>query len=304
VNAQIRLALSVQEALRTGVAVVALESSVFAHGLPSPANREAAARMAKAVRDRGATPAVTAVVRGLATAGLTDEELERFLGAGGRGMAKVSSRDLAPALAAGRDGATTVAGAVAIAAMAGLSVVATGGIGGVHREPSFDESADLVELARSRVVVVCSGPKSVLDVRATAERLETLGVPVLGYRSHEMPAFFSSESGVDVPERVETPGEVAAVFRAQRALGRPQSVVVMQQPPASAALGRAEAERAVTEALDAARVAGVRGAGVTPVLLSAVDRATGGRSREVNLALLEANASLAAEIALAMREGR
>lgn len=275
--------------------LVALETSVLAQGLPIPANREAAERMVHAIELAGAAPAFTAIVRGSPTLGLTSDELERFLQR--RGVAKVSARDLGVAMAAGIDGATTVAASLAICRAAGVSVFATGGIGGVHHEPPFDESADLVELARAPVVVVCAGAKAILDVPATIERLETLGVTVVGYRTSHFPGFFFQATDVSLAHRVEHPAEVAAIYRAQRAIGHPSALLVVQPPPPAEALDRAEVEQAVSAARQRARAEGIRGAKVTPFLLASVEAATAGRSRSVNLSLLEANASLAAAIA-------
>jgi len=271
---------------------------VLAQGLPAPANRDAAERMVRAVSSRGAVPAITAVVRGVATAGLEDAELERFLRR--EGIAKVSARDLAMAIARGTDGATTVAAAIVIAALAGIEVFATGGIGGVHRAnglPTYDESADLTEMARTPVLIVSAGAKAILDVPATMERLETLGVPIIGYRTDEMPGFFTATTGLTVPARAETAAEVAAAWRAHRGLGRNTAMLVVQPPPSNVALSRRVVDDAVERALEAARRENVQGSAVTPFLLAAVERETGGRSLGANLALLESNAVLAAEIA-------
>jgi pseudouridine-5'-phosphate glycosidase len=291
----VRCSTEVAAALRDRRPVVALESSVLAQGLPIPSNREAARRTTEAVRARGAVPATTAVVRGVPTVGLEGEDLERFLRRDG--VRKVSARDLAAAVAARADGATTVAATLQLARLGGVRVFATGGIGGVHREPRFDESADLVELARSPLVVVCAGAKSILDLRATMERLETLGVAIVGYRTEELPGFFTATTGLPVSTRVEHAREVAALFAAERALGRPGALLVVQPPPAEAALPSALVDDAVSRALEEARRSHVRGGAVTPFLLAAVERATGGRSLAANLALLEHNAALAAEIA-------
>lgn len=285
-----------------GRAIVALESSVLAQGLPMPFNREADQRMRAAIVEAGAVPAVTAMVRGTPTIGLDGDDLERFLRRDG--IVKVSARDLPVAAVQRRDGATTVAGTLALCATARLDVFATGGIGGVHREPNFDESADLVELARTSAIVVCAGAKSILDLAATLERLESLGVTVVGYRTDEFPGFFTARTGLAVPARVETAAEAAGVLRAARALGRSGAVLVVQPPPAEQALDADVIAAAVTEALAAAREAGVRGAASTPFLLAAVERATGGRSLTANLALLEANAGLAGEIAVALAAAR
>ena len=297
-TATVRLSAAVASALAAGRPVVALESSVLAQGLPIPANREAAERMERGVRSAGAVPAVAAVVRGTPTLGLEPAELERFLARDG--VRKVSARDLAGAMVQGGDGATTVAATLALARLAGVPVFATGGIGGVHRDPPFDESADLVELARVPMVVVCAGAKSILDLPATLERLETLGVPVIGYRTGELPGFFTAGTGLATSGRAESAGEIAALFAAHRRLGRPGALLVVQPPPADAALAGPVVDAAVADALAAARAAGGRGAGVTPFLLAAVERATGGRSLHANLALLEHNARLAGEIAAAL----
>jgi pseudouridine-5'-phosphate glycosidase len=285
--------------------VVALESSVLAQGLPDPSNREADRRMCAAIRDRGAVPAVTAVVRGVPQAGLDDSDLARFLARSG--IPKVSARDLPWAVARGSDGATTVAAALCICAQAGLPVFSTGGIGGVHRAvhgAPLDESADLLELSRSSVITVCAGAKSILDLPATVERLETLGVTVVGYRTDEFPGFFTTHTGLSVGAVADSAADIAAVFRAGRALGRPGAVLVVQPPPAAAALNTRLVDQAVATALDAASAAGISGARLTPFLLAAVERATGGRSLTANIALLEANAALAAEIAVALADSR
>jgi pseudouridine-5'-phosphate glycosidase len=291
----VRLTAAVAAALRGRASVVALESSVFAQGLPDPANREAAARMTAAVRAGGAVPAVTAVVRGVPAAGLEADELERFLRRDG--IRKVSARDVPLAMAQGADGATTVAAAMMIARLAGIEVFATGGIGGVHRSPKYDESADLMELGRTAVLVVCAGAKSILDLAATHERLESLGVPVIGYRTNEMPAFYARASGIPLAARAETAEEIAAAWRMHLALGRPQGMVVMQPVAAEHALSAAVAAKAVQAAQAAASRKKVGGAAVTPFLLGEVDRLTKGKARGANLALLEANAALAAAIA-------
>ena len=305
-NDVIRIAPDVADALRARRPVVALESSVLAQGLPIPANRDAAHRMLQAVRSRSAVPAITAVVAGTPALGVTTAELERLLARDA--VAKAAARDLPWLMANRRDGATTVAGALAIAAGAGVEVLATGGIGGVHRAmfdagAVRDESADLLELSRTAMIVVCAGAKSILDLPGTLERLETLGIVVLGYRTAEMPGFLTAQTGVPLSARADTPGDVAAIYRAHRALGRPQAVVVMQPPPAEHALASHIVEHAVELALDHARREHVQGAQVTPFLLAEVERATGGASLSANLALLESNALLAAEVARALAEG-
>ena len=275
--------------------MVALESSVLAQGLPIPANREAAERMTSAAERGGALAAITAVVGGVCTLGLTSAELERFLQR--EGIRKVSARDLPVAMAQRADGATTVAASLSIASAGGATVFATGGIGGVHREAPFDESADLLELARTPMVVVCAGAKSILDLAATLDRLETLGVTVIGYRTEEMPGFFTRSTGLRLPARADSPAEIAEIHRAARLLGRVQATLVVQPPPADVALDPAVVDRAVASALEEARAAGTTGAAVTPFLLGAVERATEGRSLRANLGLLEENAFLAGAIA-------
>jgi pseudouridine-5'-phosphate glycosidase len=287
----LRILPEVQQALDTGVPVVALESSVFAQGLPIPHNRDAAERMLGAVRRQGAVPAITAVANGVPTIGLDSDELERFLKRDG--VRKVSARDVPAAVAQRADGATTVAASLMLASATKIAVFATGGIGGVHRDAPFDESADLVELARTPMLVVCAGAKSILDLPATWERLETLGVPVIGYQTDELPGFFTAETGIRLGATATTAEEIVSMFRTHRALGRPQSVLVVQPPPPAHALPRARVEAAVDEAQRDARQNGIRGAAVTPFLLAAVTRLTDGSSLTANVALLEQNAALA-----------
>ena len=289
---------AVARALADRRAVVALESSVLAQGLPIPANADAATRMTAAVERSGAVAAISAVIRGQPSFGLEGEDLGRFLARDE--VMKVSARDIAVAMLNGRDGATTVAGTLALLALSPIHVFATGGIGGVHREPQFDESADLSELARTPAVVVCAGAKSILDLHATIERLETLGVVVVGYRTREMPGFFFADTGIPLTTTLEQPADIARLFTLHRRMGRSQAIVVMQPPPAEHAVRKATIERALDTALDDAKRHGVRGGAVTPYLLTAVERATEGRTLAANLALLEANAALAGEIAVAL----
>lgn len=283
-----------------GGAVVALESSVLAQGLLPPHNREAAERMTAAVAAAGATPVITAIVRGVPAFGLEADDLERFLARDG--VRKVSARDLGVAIADGADGATTVAATLALCTLGGLEVFATGGIGGVHRDAPFDESADLVELARTPVIVVCAGAKSILDLPATLERLETLGVPVVGFGTDELPGFFSVSTGLRLSARLDTPHAIARAWRAHRALGRSSAMLVVQPPPAHEAIPTPLVEEATRAALSAASAAGIRGAAVTPFLLGEIQQRTNGRSVRANLALLEANARLAGEIATALQQ--
>ena len=296
----VRLLPEVERALDGHRAVVALESSVLAQGLPSPRNRDAAERMIGAVERSGAVPAITAVVRGVPTVGLTPDELERFLTK--HDIAKVSARDIPVAVALEADGATTVAASLAIANAGGVQVFATGGIGGVHRGAAFDESADLAELANTPMIVVCAGAKSILDLPATVERLESLGVPLVGYRTDELPGFFTAETGIALGARLDDPSDVVEVFRAHRALGRRQALLVVQAPPPANALPRATVDAAVEQAIAEAARRGIRGAALTPYLLSELVRLTGGASLAANLALLEQNAALAAQIAVALSQ--
>ena len=295
-----RILPHIAAAIAAGQPVVVLESSVIAQGLPVPENAEGVRRMTEAVERAGALPAIAAVVRGVPALGLVPAELERFLAR--HGVQKVAARDLGVAMARGEDGATTVSATLVLAGLAHVDVFATGGIGGVHREPAFDESADLIELSRSSAIVVCAGAKAILDLPGTLERLDTLGVAVIGYRTSEFPGFFTVGTGLGVPQRLESPAEIARAFLAQRSLGRPGAMLVVQPLPAAAALDRDLVESAIAAALGEARSANVRGAAVTPFLLAAVERATHGRSLAANLALLEHNATLAAEIAVALAQ--
>lgn len=260
--------------------------------------------MIAAVEAAGAVAAITAVACGVATLGLEPAEVERFLARDG--VRKVSARDLAAAIVDRADGATTVAGTLAIASRAGARVFATGGIGGVHRtlprqvSQAVDESADLMELARTPMIVVSAGAKSILDLEATWERLDTLGVPVIGFGTAEFPAFYSTTSGIPLHMTADSPARIAEIAAAHFALGRPQAVLVVQPPPANLAISVEVIESAVSDALRQAVAEGIRGAAVTPYLLAAVSSATAGRSLETNLGLLESNARLAAEIAAVM----
>ena len=294
----LRVLPHIADAIRRGAPVVALETSVLSQGLPVPHNAEAAARMLAAVEHDGAVAAFTAVAGGLATLGLTSHELARFLARDG--VRKVSARDLAACIVQNADGATTVAASLALAHAGGIEVFATGGIGGVHRGAPFDESADLQALANTPIVTVCAGAKSILDLPATLERLETLGVPVVGYRTSDMPGFFTVGTGLRMPQRAETPEEIARIARTHWALGQRSAVLVVQPPPSSAALEQETVDAAVTGAVRDAGVTGLSGPALTPFLLGAVLVATAGRSLPANLALLENNASLAARIAVAL----
>jgi pseudouridine-5'-phosphate glycosidase len=295
-----RIAPEVADAVASGRPVVALESTLIAHGLPPGRNLEVARELEAAVRAGGAVPATVAVVAGEARVGLDQAALE--LVAAGDGVAKCGVRDLAVVAARGGDGATTVAATAWLAARAGIGVFATGGLGGVHREArdTWDESADLDTLSRVGVAVVCSGVKSILDVGATLERLETLGVTVLGYGTDGFPGFYLHESGFPVPWRVDTPEEVAAVLAARRALGTEDRAVVVANPlPAAEQLDPEVHRRVLEDGMAAATAAGVGGKDVTPFLLDFFRRETGGASLEANVRLVLHNARLAAEIAAA-----
>jgi pseudouridine-5'-phosphate glycosidase len=288
----------VAAALAARRAVVALESTVIAHGLPRPQNLEAARALEEEVRGLGSTPATIAIADGGAVVGADDALLVRL--AEDPAVAKVSLRDLAPVLARRGLGATTVAATVEIAARAGIAVMATGGIGGVHRggERSFDESADLEAIAKHPVCVVCAGAKLVLDLALTLERLETLGVPVIGYGTSELPAFYVRSSGLPLAHRVDDALAAARVAREQ--LARGAGIVIAVPIAERDALDRREAEAEVARALAAAERQDVRGAALTPFLLAQLSDATGGRSLAANLSLLRGNARIAAQIALAL----
>jgi pseudouridylate synthase len=301
----LRVLPHIRRALDARAPIVALETSVIAQGLPIPENADAAKRMVGAVERAGAIAAFTAVVCGTATLGLERTELERFLRR--EAVRKVSARDLPAAIAQQRDGATTVAAALAIASRAGARVLATGGIGGVHRAlpgaPNLrDESADLEELARTPMVVVCSGAKAILDLPATWERLETLGIPVIGFGTDELPGFYTASTGIRLTDMTDSVEELARIVVAHHSLARTQAILVVQPPPADVALDGPAVEHAVDTAMRHAAEHGVRGGDVTPFLLAAVSRETAGRSLRVNLSLLESNARLAGEIAVALQQ--
>jgi pseudouridine-5'-phosphate glycosidase len=291
----------VTEALAAGRPVVALESTVISHGLPYPRNLEVARGMEAAVRSAGAVPATIAVLGGRLRAGLDDAALERL--ATSRDVRKCSRRDLPIALAAGCDGATTVAGTMYAAHLAGIRVFATGGIGGVHRGHPFDISADLPELAQTPVTVVCAGAKAILDLPLTLEYLETHGVPVIGYGTDELPSFYTRTSGLRIDRRCDTPAEVAAIVRAQRALGLSTGSLVTVPVPVADELPAAEAEAAIAQALAEADARGVQGKDVTPFLLARVSELTGAKSQRANIALLMNNSRVAAQIAAALAGG-
>ena len=290
----------VQTALKQGRPVVALESTLITHGLPYPVNQEVADGMEKAVREAGAVPATIAVLQGRITVGLTSAELAHLARA--RDVRKCSRRDLPIALARREDGATTVAGTMIIAHMAGIRVFATGGIGGVHRGHPFDVSADLLELAQTPVAVVCAGAKAILDLPLTLEVLETHGEPVIGYRCSSFPAFYTRDSGLPLDVRCDTFAEVAAILRSRESLGFRTGSLIATPVPAEHELPAAVAENAIAQALQEAEARGVRGKEVTPFLLARVSELTHAESRTANVALLENNARTAAGIARALAE--
>jgi pseudouridylate synthase len=299
-NAVVRIEPEVAEALASGEPVVALESTLIAHGLPRGRNLEVARQLESVVRAEGAVPATIAVVAGEARIGLDDAALQAL--ALGGDFAKAGVRDLAPAMASGGSAATTVASTSHLAARAGIRLFATGGLGGVHRDArdSWDESADLTTLACTGVTIVCAGVKSILDVRATLERLETLNVAVIGYGTDRFPGFYLADSGFPVPWRVDTPEEVARVMWTQAELGLADRAIVVANPlPADEQVDPELHDRVLGEALAAAAEEGVSGSATTPYLLDRLHRETGGATLEANVALVRRNAALAARIARA-----
>ena len=290
-----RYTREVSQALEEGRPVVALESTLIAHGLPRPENVDVARQIEEVVREEGAVPATIAVVEGMVRIGLDREALEAVAG---DGVAKCSARDLAVVMARRATGATTVAATATLAVRAGIGVFATGGLGGVHREAreSWDESADLIALARTPVCIVCAGVKSILDVEATLERLETLNVTLLGYQTDQFPGFYLTDSGFPVPWRVDTPEQVADIAHARAELGLGAIVVAN---PIDDELDPELHDRVLREGLEAAARDGVRGKDVTPFLLDRFHRQTNGASLEANVRLVLRNAALAAQIARA-----
>ncbi len=294
----------VADALSEGRGVVALESTLIAHGLPWPDNLETARASQAAIREAGAVPATVAVVGGVVRVGLLDDELEHVARSGH--FLKASRRDLSTAVAKGLDAATTVSATLWVAKKAGIGVMATGGLGGVHRgaATTFDISTDLDELARADgMAVVCSGVKSILDVPATLDALETRGVAVVGYRTGTFPAFTTASSGLPLDARVESPTEAARLVRSHRELGLPGAVVLAQPVADRDALDRDEMEAALAQGLELARSHGVAGKAVTPFLLDHLRKATGGRSLAANRVLIVANARLAGEVTVSLARG-
>ncbi len=301
----LHVAPEVADALADGRGVVALESTIIAHGLTRPDNLRVAAEVESTVRAAGAVPATVAVLHGVVSVGLTAEELARV--AETDDVVKLSTRDLAPAVASGRDGATTVAATARIARLVGIEVMATGGLGGVHREArsTWDESADLTTLGQTGITVVSAGVKSILDVSATLERLETLNVTVLGYRTNAFPAFYLVDSGLAVDWRVDTPQEVAAIVSARVALGLHRSALLVANPvPQPVALDPDLHDQTLAAGLAAADREGVHGKAVTPFLLEWLHRETSGASLRANEVIIRNNAALAATIAVALKGHR
>ena len=288
----------VRETAHSGGAVVALESTVISHGLPRPKNLEVARQVEEAIRREGAVPATIGVINGILTVGLNSDQLEIL--AFTENVRKVSRRDFGIVMARKEHGATTVAGTMIAAHMANINVFSTGGIGGVHRGDVGDVSADLPELAKTPVAVVCAGAKSILDLPRTIEWLETSGVPVLGYQTDTFPAFYAVSSGLPVDARIESPEEVAKILYAKWDLDLEGGALITVPPPAHLALPKEEMEAAISQALNDAEKAGVMGKEITPFLLSRVSEITAGRSLEVNIALLIQNAQVATQIAIAM----
>jgi pseudouridine-5'-phosphate glycosidase len=294
----VKISDQVREAIAHGRPVVALESTIIAHGLPRPRNLQAAHDFEALLTDAGVVPATIAVIDGVPTVGLDDTELERIAL---EDIPKVSSRDLAVAVGRKSSGATTVAATSTLAALAGIRVFATGGLGGVHRaaHESFDESADLVTLSRTRVTVVCAGVKSILDIAATLERLETLNVPVVGYRTNQFPAFYLTDSGFPLEWRVDSPEEVASIMQAGDELGSRGALIVANPVPIEQQLDPDVHDGLLIQALHAADEAGLRGKAISPFLLDFFQRESGGRSLVVNLDLAAHNVMVAGTIAIA-----
>lgn len=297
-NKYLDISPEVQQALADGKPVVALESTIISHGMPYPKNVETAMLVEKTIRENGAVPATIAIIGGRLKAGLSPEEIE-YLGKSGRKVAKVSRRDLAAIVARGADGATTVTTTMIIAHMAGIKVFATGGIGGVHRgaETTMDISADLEELASTPVMVVCAGAKSILDLGLTLEYLETKGVPVIGYGTDELPAFYTRSSGFGVDYRVDTPAQLAAIFKAQQELGMKGGMLVTNPIPEQYAMDKAVIDAAIEQAVAESKEQGIHGKETTPFLLARVVELTGGDSLESNIQLVLNNAIVASKTA-------
>ena len=297
-NRYLDVAPEVQEAIKAGKPVVALESTIISHGMPYPQNVETALNVEKIIREHGAVPATIAIIGGRLKAGLTPEEID-YLGKTGAGVTKASRRDLPILVAEKRDGATTVTTTMMIAAMAGIEVFATGGIGGVHRgaETTMDISADLEELAQTPVMVVCAGAKSILDLGLTLEYLETHGVRVIGYQTEELPAFYTRKSGFGVDYRLDTPAQLAEAFHVKRELGLRGGMLVTNPIPEAYSMDADVINKAIDEAVEEAKEQGIHGKATTPFLLAKIKDITGGDSLAANIQLVYNNAGLAADTA-------
>ncbi len=300
-NEYLDISAPVREALANGKPVVALESTIISHGMPYPQNVETALNVEKIIREHGAEPATIAIIGGRLKAGLTPEEID-YLGKTGSGVTKASRRDLPILVAKGADGATTVTTTMMIAAMAGIEIFATGGIGGVHRgaETTMDISADLEELAHTPVMVICAGAKSILDLGLTLEYLETKGVPVIGYRTEELPAFYTRSSGFGVDYRLDSAEELARAFHVKRALGLEGGMLVTNPIPEEYSMDPAVINTAIDTAIAEANAQGIHGKATTPFLLAKVKELTGGDSLDSNIQLVYNNAALAADTAVAL----
>ena len=297
-NKYLDVSPEVAEALRLGKPVVALESTIISHGMPYPQNVETALKVEAVIRENGAVPATVAIIGGRLKAGLSADEIE-YLGKKGRDVIKASRRDLPVLVARGADGATTVTTTMMIAAMAGIRVFATGGIGGVHRgaETTMDISADLEELAKTQVMVICAGAKSILDLGLTLEYLETKGVPVIGYGTDELPAFYTRRSGLKVDYRMDTPQEIADAFRVKMEAGLDGGMLVTNPVPVEYSMDPEVIDAAISQALSEAAEKGIRGKEITPFLLARIKDITGGDSLNSNIQLVLNNARLAAAVA-------
>ena len=297
-NKYLDISPEVAEALNNGKPVVALESTIISHGMPYPGNVKTALLVEQTIRENGAVPATIAIIGGRLKAGLSEAEIE-YLGKSGRNVAKASRRDLAALIARKADGATTVTTTMMIAHTAGIGIFATGGIGGVHRgaETTMDISADLEELGNTPVMVICAGAKSILDLGLTLEYLETKGVPVIGYGTNELPAFYTRHSGFGVDYRADSPAELAAMFNAQRELGLKGGMLVTNPIPEEYSMDKAVIDAAIEQALKEAEEAGIKGKETTPFLLAKVVELTGGDSLDSNIQLVLNNARLAAKTA-------
>ena len=297
-NQLVVLSPEVEEAIQRGLPIVAMESTIISHGMPYPQNVETALNCQRICRENGAVPATCAVIGGKLCAGLTDEQID-YLGREGHNVTKASRRDLPMLIAKGMDGATTVAATMIVAAAAGIRVFATGGIGGVHRgaETTMDISADLEELAETPVCVVCAGAKSILNLNLTMEYLETKGVPVIGFGTDELPAFYTRKSGIGVPWRSDDPQEIAGAINVSKELGYPGGMLVVNPIPEAYSMDADVINKAIDDAIEEAKAQGIKGKETTPFLLAKIKDITGGSSLAANIQLVYNNVRLAAKIA-------